>query len=106
MAYNLESLTRVLQQILHPDNKRWILHHKRPQMESLLEKASSLKHILDKSSSASRPSSTESLMSQIRDAAHKAEDIIEFHMVDQRLSNPGVQSCIISPRLAPSRPRT
>ncbi|KAK4425886.1 putative late blight resistance proteinR1A-10 [Sesamum alatum] len=96
MAYNLESLIRTLQQILHPDNKRWI-HGKRPQMESLFEKASSLKQILDHSSSASGPSSTQSLMSQIRDAAQKAEDIIESHMVDQRLSNPGAQRCIISP---------
>ncbi|KAL0388822.1 UNVERIFIED_CONTAM: putative late blight resistance proteinR1B-8 [Sesamum radiatum] len=98
MAYNLESLTRILEQILHPDQQCWILdHNKRPQMESLLEKASSLKHILDNSSSASGPSSAASLMSQIRDAAHKAEDIIESHLVDQRLSKPGAQSCIISP---------
>ncbi|KAK4422663.1 putative late blight resistance proteinR1A-10 [Sesamum alatum] len=93
MAYNLESLIRILHQIMHPDNKRWILRHNRPQMESLLEKASSLKQILDKSSSAT----TESLMSQIRDAAQTAEDIIESHMVDQRLSRPGARSCIISP---------
>ncbi|KAL0376416.1 UNVERIFIED_CONTAM: putative late blight resistance proteinR1B-12 [Sesamum calycinum] len=98
MAYNLESLTRILEQILHPDQQCWILdHNKRPQMESLLEKASSLKHILENSSSASGPSSAASLMSQIRDAAHKAEDIIESHLVDQRLSKPGAQSCIISP---------
>ncbi|KAL0457435.1 UNVERIFIED_CONTAM: putative late blight resistance proteinR1B-12 [Sesamum latifolium] len=98
MAYNLESLIRILEQILHPDQQRWILdHNKRPQMESLLEKASSLKQILDHSSAASGPSRTASLMSQIRDAAHKAEDVIESHMVDQRLSKPGAQSCIISP---------
>ncbi|KAK4425895.1 hypothetical protein Salat_1783500 [Sesamum alatum] len=98
MAYNLESLIRILEQMLHPDQQLWnILHHKRPQMESLLEKTSSLKHILDNSSSGRGPSSTQSLMSQIRDAAHKAEDIIESYMVDQRLSNPGAQSCIISP---------
>ncbi|KAK4405530.1 putative late blight resistance proteinR1B-8 [Sesamum angolense] len=98
MAYNLGSLTRILEQILHPDQQRWILdHNKRPQMESLLEKASSLKHILENSSSASGPSSAASLMSQIRDAAHKAEDIIESHLVDQRLSKPGAQSCIICP---------
>ncbi|KAK4405536.1 putative late blight resistance proteinR1B-12 [Sesamum angolense] len=40
---------------------------------------------------------TESLMTQIRDAALKAEDIIESHTVDQRLSKPGAQSCVISP---------
>ncbi|KAL0348644.1 UNVERIFIED_CONTAM: Late blight resistance protein R1-A [Sesamum angustifolium] len=97
MAYNLESLIRILHQILRPDNNRWILDpNKRPQMESLLEKASSLKKILDKSSSASGPM-TESLMTQIRDAALKAEDIIESHTVDQRLSKPGAQSCVISP---------
>ncbi|KAL2229735.1 putative late blight resistance protein homolog R1B-16 [Sesamum indicum] len=98
MAYNLESLTRILEQILHPNQQRWILdHNKKPQMESLLKKASSLKQIPHNSSSASGPSSTASLMSQIRDAAHKAEDITESHMVDRRLSKPGAQSCIISP---------
>ncbi|KAK4425885.1 putative late blight resistance proteinR1B-16 [Sesamum alatum] len=98
MAYSLESLIRILHQILHPDQQRWhILDHKRPQMESLLEKAASLKQILDKSSSARGPSSTESLMSQIRDAVLKAEDIIESHMVDQRLSKRGAQSYTISP---------
>ncbi|KAK4425892.1 putative late blight resistance proteinR1B-12 [Sesamum alatum] len=96
MAYNLQSLITILQQILNPDNKRWIVDHKRPQMESLLEKASSLKHIFYNSSSVSGPM-TESLLSQIRDATHKAEDIIESRMVDQRLSKPRAQSCIISP---------
>ncbi|KAL0376417.1 UNVERIFIED_CONTAM: putative late blight resistance proteinR1A-10 [Sesamum calycinum] len=40
---------------------------------------------------------TESVMSQIRDAALKAEDIIESHMAHQRISKPGAQSCIMSP---------
>ncbi|KAK4425889.1 hypothetical protein Salat_1782900 [Sesamum alatum] len=96
MAYNLESLITILQQILHPDNKRWILiRHQRRKMKSLLIKASSLKQILDKSPLASGLM-TESLMSEIRDAAHKAEDMIESRMVDLRLSDPGAQSCNIS----------
>ncbi|KAG8369900.1 hypothetical protein BUALT_Bualt14G0061500 [Buddleja alternifolia] len=96
MAYNVESLIRTLEQILHPDQKRWILDHKKPQLETLLEKASSLKHILQNSSPASGEKS-ESLESQITDAAHKAEDIIESHMVDQKLSKPGCESFIFSP---------
>lgn len=38
-----------------------------------------------------------SLESHIRDAAHKAEDIIESHLTDQMLLKPGGDSLIISP---------
>ncbi|KAG8369902.1 hypothetical protein BUALT_Bualt14G0061700 [Buddleja alternifolia] len=96
MAYNLESRVRILEQILHPDQIRWILDHKKPQLESLLEKASSLKQILENSSPASGEK-LESLESQITDAAHKAKDIIESHMVDQKLSKPKDESFILSP---------
>ncbi|KAI3464152.1 hypothetical protein Pfo_020815 [Paulownia fortunei] len=75
MAYTLQSLIQILEQILLPDHQHWILDEK-PQIESLLEKASSLKDFLESSSPISSKE-LESLESQIRDAAHKAEDIIE-----------------------------
>ncbi|KAG8369899.1 hypothetical protein BUALT_Bualt14G0061400 [Buddleja alternifolia] len=95
MAYNLESLIRILEQILHPDQKRWILDHNKPQLGTLLEKASSLKHIFENSSPAIGEK-LDSLEIQIRDAAYEAEDIIESHMVDQMLSKPGCESFIFS----------
>ncbi|KAH6831933.1 hypothetical protein C2S53_012808 [Perilla frutescens var. hirtella] len=82
MAFNLESLITILQQILSPEQTRWILDdHNKPQLESLLQKAVSLKQIHEKSPVPK----IESLESRIREAAHKAEDIIESHMVDQVL---------------------
>ncbi|KAH6808894.1 hypothetical protein C2S51_026677 [Perilla frutescens var. frutescens] len=85
MAYNLESLITILQQILNPEQTRWILDDQNKlQLESLLQKAVTLKQIHEKSPVPK----IESLESQIRDAAHKAEDIIESHMVDQVLSRP------------------
>ncbi|PIN05681.1 Apoptotic ATPase [Handroanthus impetiginosus] len=96
MAYNLESLVRILEQILQPDQQRWnFLDHKRPHIESLWEKASSLKQILETFPLANGRG-IESLETQIRDAAHEAEDIIERHMVDQMLSEPGGKSFTIS----------
>ncbi|KAH6808642.1 hypothetical protein C2S51_026425 [Perilla frutescens var. frutescens] len=86
MAYNLQSLITILQQILNPEQEHWILdHHSKSQLESLLEKAASLKQILENSSFPK----LESLESRIRDAAHKAEDLIESHMVDQMLRYKG-----------------
>ncbi|KAH6777735.1 hypothetical protein C2S51_009047 [Perilla frutescens var. frutescens] len=84
MAYNLQSLITILQQILNPQQPCWIVTDNRPQLEFLLQKAVSLKKILENSS----VSIIESLENRIRDAAQKAEDIIEFHMVDQVLSSP------------------
>ncbi|KAH6816734.1 hypothetical protein C2S51_021554 [Perilla frutescens var. frutescens] len=88
MAYNLQSLITILQQILNPEQEHWILdHHSKPQLQSLLEKAAALKQILEKSSLPK----VESLESRIRDAAHEAEDLIESHMVDQMLSHKGTR---------------
>ncbi|XP_057772103.1 putative late blight resistance protein homolog R1A-10 [Salvia miltiorrhiza] len=86
MAYNLQPLITILQQLLNPEQKRWILDHNKPQLQSLLEKSASLKQILENSP---LPKAETSLESQIRDAAHEAEDIIESHMVDRMLSKPG-----------------
>ncbi|KAG6382696.1 hypothetical protein SASPL_157596 [Salvia splendens] len=84
MAYNLQYLITILQQILHPDQTHWTFDHNKPQLESLLEKAESLMQILEKSSHIQ----ITNLESQIRDTVYKAEDIIESQMVHQMLSNP------------------
>lgn len=98
MAYNLESLIKILDQIMHSDpQQRWnIIDHKKPQIQSLLKKASSLKLILENSSP---PSSGRrlSLENRIRDAAHKAEDLIESHIVELMLLEPGAKIFAISP---------
>ncbi|XP_042038739.1 putative late blight resistance protein homolog R1A-4 [Salvia splendens] len=94
MAYNLQSLITILQQILHPEQTRWTFDHNKPQLESLLEKAESLlQQILEKSS----PNNViESLESRIRYAAYKAEDVIESCMVHQMLSTPqGVDKSLV-----------
>ncbi|XP_057773786.1 putative late blight resistance protein homolog R1A-10 [Salvia miltiorrhiza] len=83
MAYNLQPLITILQQILNPEQTRWVVDHNKPQLESLLKKAVSLQQILENSL---LPQNIESLESQIREAAHRAEDIIEAHMVAQMLS--------------------
>ncbi|KAL1531581.1 hypothetical protein AAHA92_31705 [Salvia divinorum] len=88
MAYNLQSLITILQQILHPEQTHWSFDHNKPQLESLLEKTESLMQILEKSS----PTKVASLDSQIRETAYKAEDIIESQMVHQMLSNPESES--------------
>ncbi|XP_057772148.1 putative late blight resistance protein homolog R1A-10 [Salvia miltiorrhiza] len=82
MAYNLQSLITILEGILDPKQTRWILGRKKPQLQSLLEKASSLQQILEKTPLTKIPS----LECQIRDAANEAEDIIESHMVERMLS--------------------
>ncbi|XP_057771565.1 putative late blight resistance protein homolog R1B-16 [Salvia miltiorrhiza] len=56
----------------------------KPQLQSLLEKASSLQQILEKTPLTKIPS----LESRIRDVANEAEDIIESHMVERMLSIP------------------
>ncbi|XP_057771639.1 putative late blight resistance protein homolog R1B-16 [Salvia miltiorrhiza] len=97
MAYNLQPLITILQQILNPEQSRWIVDHNKPQLESLLQKAASLQQILEKSS----PSKIiENLESQIQEAAHRAEDIIEPQMVAQMLSSPeGVSFTFSTPDL-------
>ncbi|KAL1531584.1 putative late blight resistance protein R1A-10 [Salvia divinorum] len=88
MAYNLQSLITILQQILNPEQTHWSFDHNKPQLESLLKKAESLMQILEKSS----PTKVASLDSQIRETAYKAEDIIESQMVHQMLSSPESES--------------
>ncbi|KAL1561262.1 putative late blight resistance protein R1A-10 [Salvia divinorum] len=79
MAYNLQTLITILEGILDPDQTRWIVDENNPQLQALLDKATSLQHLLDKSSLTK-------LDSQIREVAHQAEDIIESHMVHHMLS--------------------
>ncbi|KAL2515330.1 Disease resistance RPP8-like protein 3 [Forsythia ovata] len=82
MAYAaLLSLTHVLDQTLNRDYQYLILGEKQ-QIASLLEKISFLQDFLDNSSQKSIKA-VECLESQIRDAAYKAEDIIESHMTDR-----------------------
>ncbi|XP_047972411.1 putative late blight resistance protein homolog R1A-10 [Salvia hispanica] len=88
MAYNLQSLITILQQILHPEQAHWTFDHNKPRLESLLQKAESLMQILEKSS----PSQIASLENKIRDTVYKAEDIIESRMVRQMLSHPASES--------------
>ncbi|KAH6806967.1 hypothetical protein C2S51_028075 [Perilla frutescens var. frutescens] len=85
MAYNLQSLITILEQILNPKETCWIVTHNKPQLESLLQKAVSLKQNLENSSGLK----VESLENRIRDAAEKAEDVIECHMTNQVLSRHG-----------------
>ncbi|KAL1561255.1 putative disease resistance protein [Salvia divinorum] len=79
MAYNLQTFITILEGILDPDQPRWVVDENNPQLQSLLDKATSLQQLLDESSFTK-------LDSQIREVAHQAEDIIESHMVDHMLS--------------------
>ncbi|XP_057780730.1 putative late blight resistance protein homolog R1A-10 [Salvia miltiorrhiza] len=79
MAYNLQSLITILHGILDPEQTRWNLGREKPQLQSLLEKASYLQQqILEKTPLLSK---IPSLECQIRDVANEAEDIVESHMV-------------------------
>ncbi|KAL6584718.1 hypothetical protein OROMI_004007 [Orobanche minor] len=96
MAYNLQSLITILEQILNPEQTRWIRFQNIPQLHSLLQKAESLQQILEKSSLPN--TSIKGLENQIRNAAHRAEDLIEPHMVDQMLSLPrGIGFTLLTP---------
>ncbi|KAL0369324.1 UNVERIFIED_CONTAM: putative late blight resistance proteinR1B-12 [Sesamum calycinum] len=100
MAYNLESLVQILQQILHSDHHHpWALDpNKRPQIESLLQKSLFLKDFSDTSFSAvAHGYGKQSLESRIRDASHDAEDVLESHLVDQFLSCQEDESFVLSP---------
>ncbi|KAL0384881.1 UNVERIFIED_CONTAM: Disease resistance protein RPP13 [Sesamum radiatum] len=96
MAYNLEFLVQILEQFLHPDDHDqplWILDpKKKPQIESLLQKARFLKDLLETSSSAVTGDRLQSVESRIRDVAYEAEDVLESHLVDQLLSSQEGQS--------------
>ncbi|XP_057780094.1 putative late blight resistance protein homolog R1A-10 [Salvia miltiorrhiza] len=79
MAYNLQSLITILEGILDPQQTRWNLGREKPQLQSLLQKASSLQQILEKTPPLTK---IPSLECQIRDVANEAEDIVESHMVE------------------------
>ncbi|KAL1547266.1 hypothetical protein AAHA92_23764 [Salvia divinorum] len=79
MAYNLQPLITILEGILDPDQTRWIVDENNPQFQSILDKATSLQQLLDRSS-------VTKLDSQIREVAHRAEDIVESHTVHQMIS--------------------
>ncbi|KAL1561293.1 putative late blight resistance protein R1B-16 [Salvia divinorum] len=87
MAYNLQTLITILEGILDPDQTRWVVDENNAQLQSLLDKATSLQQLLDKSSLTK-------LDSQIREVAHQAEEILESHMVDHMLS--GYDSAIFT----------
>ncbi|KAL2251229.1 UNVERIFIED_CONTAM: putative late blight resistance protein R1B-14 [Sesamum indicum] len=98
MAYNLESLVQILEQLLDHQQPLWILDpNKKPRIESLLKKACFLKEFFEKSSSAATSYRLQSVESRIRDVAYKAEDVLESHLVDQLLSSPEGESFIFSP---------
>ena len=79
MAYNLQPLITILEGIFDPHQSRWIVHENNPQFQTILDKSNSLQQLLDKSSLTK-------LDSQIREVAHRAEDIIESLMVHQMKS--------------------
>ncbi|KAL8547396.1 hypothetical protein ACS0TY_006936 [Phlomoides rotata] len=87
MAYNLESLIKILNLILQPDphHPRILDPNKKPEIESLLKKAHLLNGIFASSSTVSG-NRVETLENRIRDAAHEAEDVLETHLVDRILS--------------------
>ncbi|KAL8529483.1 hypothetical protein ACS0TY_006784 [Phlomoides rotata] len=84
MAYNLECLVKILEKIIDPDHRhRWALDpQKKPEIESLLQKALSLKQLIRHSSLLSS-NKIDSLESRIRNAAYEAEDTLESHLVVQ-----------------------
>ncbi|XP_057771689.1 putative late blight resistance protein homolog R1A-10 [Salvia miltiorrhiza] len=96
MAYNLQSLITILERTLDPQQTRWILGPEKPQLQSLLEKASYLQQqILQKTPLLTK---LPSLEFQIRDVANEAEDIVESHMVERMLSMPeGVNFTPLTP---------
>ncbi|KAH6831898.1 hypothetical protein C2S53_012773 [Perilla frutescens var. hirtella] len=95
MSYNLQSLITILQQILNPHERELILYYEKREIESLLEKAAALKQIHENSSIPK----VESLETQIRDAAYKAEDIIESHMFNLMLHYKGFRFIYHTPDL-------
>ncbi|KAL0384871.1 UNVERIFIED_CONTAM: putative late blight resistance proteinR1A-10 [Sesamum radiatum] len=104
MAYNLESLVQILEQILHIHHLQplWVLDpNKKSQIESLIEKARFLEDLFSENSSSAVISTAgygkQSLESRIRDAAHDAEDILESHLSDKILSCWKGGSFIFSP---------
>ncbi|KAL0421984.1 UNVERIFIED_CONTAM: putative late blight resistance proteinR1B-17 [Sesamum latifolium] len=102
MAYNLEPLVQIIEQILHPHHHHPLLvldSDKKQHIESLLEEARFLKDFSENSSSSAVTCvyGKQSLESRIRDAAHNAEDILESHLVEQILSCSEGERFIFSP---------
>lgn len=100
MAYNLETLVKIVEQIIHPG-----LHHpwtldpdRKPEIELLLKKTRALKQLFGISSPLTG-GKIECLGSRIRDAAIKAEDILESKLVGAVRSScsRGCSSFIFSP---------
>ncbi|KAL2464844.1 NB-ARC domain-containing protein [Abeliophyllum distichum] len=82
MAYAaLRSLAQILNQTLNRDHQYLILDEKQ-QIESLIEKVSSLQDFLENSSKKIK----KHLEIKIRNASYIAEDIIESHITDRILS--------------------
>ncbi|KAL2454844.1 NBS-LRR class resistance protein Fy8-Ry8 [Abeliophyllum distichum] len=79
MAYAaLRSLAQILHQTLNRDHQYLILDEKQ-QIESLVEKISSIQDFLENSSKKIK----QHLERKIRDASYIAEDIIESHITDR-----------------------
>ncbi|KAL2464841.1 Disease resistance protein RPP13 [Abeliophyllum distichum] len=79
MAYAaLRSLAQILHQTLNRDHQYLILDEKQ-QIESLVEKISSIQDFLENSSKTIK----QHLERKIRDASYIAEDIIESHITDR-----------------------
>ncbi|KAL0421988.1 UNVERIFIED_CONTAM: putative late blight resistance proteinR1B-13 [Sesamum latifolium] len=100
MAYNLESLVQIIEQILDPDHDQplWVLDpNKKPQIQILLQKVYFIKDLFENSSSALTGYRRRGLESRIRDIAYHAEDVLESHLLDQLLSCPEGESFIFSP---------
>ena len=51
MAYNLQPLITILEEILDPDQPRWVVDEYNPQLQSLYNKATSLQKLLNSKSS-------------------------------------------------------
>lgn len=98
MAYNLQSLLQTLNQILHPHPRQtWLLDPiKKPQIESLSDKARSLQQLFENSYSIIQDE-VQNLESRVTDAVHEAEYVIQSHFVKQLLSNKQGQRFLISP---------
>ncbi|KAL3825123.1 hypothetical protein ACJIZ3_021152 [Penstemon smallii] len=99
MAYHLESLVKILKQVLNLDKSQlWVLdHNKRPQIESILEKSCFLIDLFANSAPVVSEDWLDSLESQIRDAAYNAEDILESYIADGIRSRREYQIFTISP---------
>ncbi|KAH6834082.1 hypothetical protein C2S53_013369 [Perilla frutescens var. hirtella] len=89
MAYAaLVSLAQILEQIMHHDHLFYmpLTNDEEQKLNSLQEKVSVLQAFLDDHSHKSGET-MQSLQAQIRDAAYKAQDIVECHISDHKISS-------------------